>query len=179
VLPVDTFGQTVLASAIGGLVTGILALFGVLIATGRAATAARDEAARREIAEHRRWAREERLTAYSTHLADQEAVRDQASDIDVAHRMPSPADPSRWKELQPELLQRMRAASRSFDRVTLLGSEGVRIAFAEVSSAAGRLVELSSEEPLPAAEEFDGAENNFVAALQHAHQAVRRELDIS
>lgn len=199
--------QTLLVGAVGGVLTGGLAIVGVLVAAGRAADAAVKESARRdaeaEAADTRREAASERADAR------REATQ-QASD-----RRRDVAEHQRWSaekrlaaygeclaacedwtdgaidhaitrrvmgEIETDrsntsLSPLISGASRALAIVRILGGREVRRAATALSRACSEVTKLCRECPLPSEAAFKDADESYVAARHDLMDAVRKELD--
>jgi hypothetical protein len=90
-----SFAETLLAGAVGGFVTGVLAIAGVLLGSRQASQVAVDSDKRRDASleaadvrhdasEQQRWIQEKRLAAYSAFLAETDPQGDDQSTLGVA-----------------------------------------------------------------------------------------------
>jgi hypothetical protein len=168
-----SFGQTILASVIGG----VIALVGVYVASRRAATAAEEADRRREGTDHGRWIREQRLAAYTEYLTRVEAVSYQTSAV------------SSFEESGPgyvdanSLLTELRSQTLpAYHRVAVLGSDQVRVAFRLFDVAVDRLADLARERLNAGDAEGDAAQAAGLAAYSEAYRnlvaAMRQEFEL-
>jgi hypothetical protein len=180
-----SLAETLLVGALGGLLTGGVAIVGVLVAAGKASTAAaqsderRAAAAtaadeRRAAAEHQRWSRDQRLAAYADCLAEIGAWIDLTSERALARgvagiRVSSVAD----------LFSAARSAKRSYNLLKLLASADVDRAAGELLSRSVALSRLSTKSPAPEKTVITEAMRACAAANNRLLGAIQRELDLA
>jgi hypothetical protein len=180
-----SFAQALVVGITVGVVTGGLAIIGVLITAGKAATAAaaadvrRAKAAeaadaRRSAAEHQRWSREKRLAAYADFIASVETWKDQSIDRSIQRRVSGKETLS-----ATELLEGVRKAGRSATVLKLLASESVNNSAGELIACAVEIANLSSMSPPTEASVVDGAKDRYYVAYHKLMREIRHELDIT
>ena len=171
-----TFAQTVFASALGGVVVGVLALAGVLITSRRAAMAAVAADARHADAENARWLREQRIAAYLELLVRLGA---QAAQVRIVHTLfvhsPNAAGNA---EAVEQFHESVGDATTAFDRVQMIASAAVVSAATRLIQALSQMAQIATAQTPAADADYDAAGADYRPAYKLFLDAVRQELRV-